>query len=308
MSWFKGIVRAGISTSAKKDVKVNVWEKCPSCGDMLYQKDLEENLNICTNCNHHLKIDLNKRLAYLADAGTVEDLKVKAPVADPLKFKDRKAYADRLKEAKKTAENPDAFKVCKAKLKGVDVVIMAFDFSFMAGSMGTYVGEAIVTAAKEATKRKTPLLLISASGGARMQEGILSLMQMARTTAALLELKEAGLPYLVLLTDPTTGGVTASFAMQGDVLISEPGALIGFAGPRVIQQTIGETLPEGFQRAEYLLEHGMLDMVVSRPNQAERIANICTILMKQNRKSEELGDVQVAPKPSFDVTEDDEGI
>lgn len=308
MSWLKGIVRAGISTSSKKDVKVNVWEKCPSCGDMLYQKDLEENLNICTNCNHHLKISLNLRLSYLTDAGSLEDLKVKAPAQDPLKFKDRKAYADRLKDARKTAENPDAFKVCKAKLNGVEMVIMAFDFSFMAGSMGTYVGEAIVSAAKEAVKRKLPLLLISASGGARMQEGVLSLMQMARTTAALLEVKEAGLPYLVLLTDPTTGGVTASFAMQGDVLISEPGALIGFAGPRVIQQTIGETLPDGFQKAEYLLEHGMLDMVVSRANQAERIANICSILMNENRQSEEQQEEAPVPQTDFNVTEEDEGI
>ena len=289
LSWLKDIVRAGISTRSKKDVKVNVWEKCPSCGDMLYQKDLEQNFNICTNCNHHLKISLERRFAYLLDEGTVKEIKVKAPANDPLKFKDRKSYSDRLKEARKSGKE-DAFKVVEAKIAGTSAVVCAFDFSFMAGSMGTYVGEAIVTAAKTAVKSGLPLVLITASGGARMQEGILSLMQMARTTAALLELKEAKLPYICLLTDPTTGGVTASFAMQGDILMSEPGALIGFAGPRVIQQTIGETLPEGFQKAEYLLEHGMLDMVKSRKEQAAAISNICDILMKKSGKV-------AAPKP-----------
>ena len=216
----------------------------------------------------------------MLDAETAVEVSVKAPKVDPLKFKDRKAYADRIKDAKKTANGDDAFKVVVGQMHGVEVVVCVLDFAFMAGSMGTYVGEAIVKAAQTALDKKLPLILVPASGGARMQEGILSLMQMARTTAAILDLKDAGLPYLVLLTDPTTGGVTASFAMQGDVLMAEPGALIGFAGPRVIQQTIGETLPEGFQTAEYLKEHGMVDMVTPRHKQKAEIAKIFKILLK----------------------------
>lgn len=281
MSWLRDIVKPGIFTRSKRDVKANVWVKCPSCGDMLYRKDLQENLNICPNCDHHHRISVAGRLAYLIDEGTAEDIPVKAPKVDPLKFKDRKAYADRIKDAKKVADGEDAFKVVTAKIKGQECVICILDFGFMAGSMGTYVGEAIVAAAQAAKEKHLPLMLVPASGGARMQEGILSLMQMARTTAAILDVKEAGLPYIVLLTDPTTGGVTASFAMQGDILMAEPKALIGFAGPRVIQQTIGETLPEGFQTAEYLKDHGMLDMVVDRKNQPAEIAKIIKILLKK---------------------------
>ena len=284
MSWLKEIVRAGISTKSKRDVKANVWKKCPSCADMLYQKDLQENLYICSNCNHHLPISLKERLAYLLDDGTIAKVSVRKVKADPLKFKDRKSYSDRLKEARRNTGEEDACHVLIAKIDGIKSVVCAFDFQFMAGSMGTYVGEAIIKAAQTAKSKHLPLVLIPASGGARMQEGILSLMQMARTTAALLEVKEAGLPYIVLLTNPTTGGVTASFAMQGDIHMAEPGALIGFAGQRVIEQTIKETLPEGFQRAEYLLEHGMVDMVTSRKDQPAVLATIIATLMKNNRQ------------------------
>lgn len=281
MSWLKNITKPGIFTRSKKDVRANVWVKCPACGDMLYKDDLQANLYVCTNCEHHHRIPVAARLSYLVDEDSVQEISVKAPKVDPLKFKDRKAYADRLKDAKKSCDGDDAFKVVTAKIHDVDVVICILDFAFMAGSMGTYVGEAIVKAAQTAKEKNMPLILVPASGGARMQEGILSLMQMARTTAAILDLKDAGLPYLVLLTDPTTGGVTASFAMQGDVLMAEPGALIGFAGPRVIQQTIGETLPEGFQTAEYLKEHGMVDMVTSRHEQKATISNVFKILLKK---------------------------
>ncbi|MEC8467372.1 MAG: acetyl-CoA carboxylase, carboxyltransferase subunit beta [Pseudomonadota bacterium] len=280
MSWLRSITKPGVFTRSKKDVKANVWVKCPSCGDMLYRKDLAANLNICTNCGHHHRISVQARLAYLCDEGTMQEVAVPAPKVDPLKFKDRKSYADRLKDAKKASDGEDAFKVVIGDVDGVTTVLCLLDFAFMAGSMGTYVGEAIVKAAQTAKEKNLPLVLVPASGGARMQEGILSLMQMARTTAAILDLKDAGLPYLVLLTDPTTGGVTASFAMQGDVLMAEPGALIGFAGPRVIQQTIGETLPEGFQTAEYLKDHGMVDMVTGRHQQKTEIAKIFKILTK----------------------------
>lgn len=280
MSWLRNITKPGVFTRSKKDVKANVWVKCPSCGDMLYKKDLVANLSVCTNCSHHHRISVEDRLAYMLDAETAQEVSVKAPKVDPLKFKDRKSYSDRIKDAKKTAKGDDAFKVVVGQMHGIEVVVCVLDFAFMAGSMGTYVGEAIVKAAQTALEKKLPLILVPASGGARMQEGILSLMQMARTTAAILDLKDAGLPYLVLLTDPTTGGVTASFAMQGDVLMAEPGALIGFAGPRVIQQTIGETLPEGFQTAEYLKDHGMVDMVTPRHKQKAEIAKIFKILQK----------------------------
>jgi len=284
MSWLKEIVRAGISTKSKRDVKVNVWKKCPSCADMLYQKDLEANLQICTSCNHHLPIVLKERFKYLLDKGTAKRVAVASVKHDPLKFKDRKNYSDRIKEARRATDEEDACQVVVAKIKGIQAVVCAFDFQFMAGSMGTYVGEAIIKAAETAKAKHLPLIMIPASGGARMQEGILSLMQMARTTAAILEVKEAGLPYIVLLTNPTTGGVTASFAMTGDIHMAEPGALIGFAGQRVIEQTIKETLPEGFQRAEYLLEHGMVDMVTSRKEQPEVLATIMATLMKNNRQ------------------------
>lgn len=245
---------------------------------MIYEEDLIEGLYTCPSCEFHMPISLDNRLEYLLDKGSIELLNVDAPKLDPLKFKDKKRYTDRLKEAKKNSNNKDAFKAVKASINGKELIVCAFDFSFMAGSMGAYVGEALVASAEEALKRSLPLLVIPASGGARMQEGIISLMQMARSTAAIQKVKEASLPYLVLLTHPTTGGVTASFAMIGDIMMAEPKCLIGFAGPRVIQQTIGETLPEGFQTAEYLCEHGMLDMVTPRKEQKDTISKILEVL------------------------------
>lgn len=282
MSWLK-LVRPKISTKQKHEMPDDVWVKCPKCSQMLFYKDLEENLQVCTSCNHHLRLGLEERFGLLFDdANALVTIDVIKPEEDRLKFKDSKKYADRLKAARKKNEGQeDAFKLVKGSIDTVETVVMAMDFSFMGGSMGSHVGEAIVTGAEYAAAHNLPYLLISQSGGARMQEGILSLMQMARTTAALQELKEKSLPYLVLLTDPTTGGVTASFAMLGDVMLSEPGALIGFAGPRVIEQTIRETLPEGFQTAEYLLEHGMLDLIASRKDQKKQIATILKNLMNR---------------------------
>lgn len=275
MSWLKNLVRPKIATRTKREVPDNLWLKCPGCNEMLYRKDLSANLHTCGSCNHHLRWPVEERLAHLFDEGSREAIPLPLSPEDPLKFRDLKKYADRLKDARKAADTTrDACRVEYGTISGQPAIVCAFDFSFMAGSMGVAVGQAIVTAAEEAQRRKLPLMIIPASGGARMQEGILSLMQMARTTAAINSLRESGQPYLVLLTDPTTGGVTASFAMIGDVTLSEPGAMIGFAGPRVIQQTIGETLPEGFQSAEYLLEHGMVDVIVHRREQSQKIGNI----------------------------------
>lgn len=271
MGWLKDIVKPGIFTREKRDIRANVWTKCPECGEMLYTKELKENLNVCSGCGHHLPWDLTSRIAHLMDDNPTR-ISIQPPKDDPLKFKDRKSYTDRLKEARKKTGEEDGCRVYLGSIDGEKSVVCAMDFAFMAGSMGTYTGEAIVTAARTALENKCGMVMVTTSGGARMQEGILSLMQMVRTSGALLDLKEAGLPYMVLLTDPTTGGVSASYAMQGDVHIAEPGALIGFAGQRVIEQTIGEKLPEGFQRAEYLLKHGMVDRITGRHDQPTEIA------------------------------------
>jgi acetyl-CoA carboxylase carboxyl transferase subunit beta len=278
MSWLKDIVRPRIATRTRRGVSADIWQKCLGCGEMIYEEDLVEDLYTCPTCQYHMPISIDNRFEYLLDKNSISEIEVKAPKVDPLKFKDKKRYTDRLKDAQKNSGNRDAFRAVKASMNGKELVVCAFDFSFMAGSMGAYVGEALVAAAEEAYKSKLPLLTIPASGGARMQEGIVSLMQMARSTAAIQKVKEAGLPYLVLFTHPTTGGVTASFAMIGDIMMAEPKCLIGFAGPRVIQQTIGETLPEGFQTSEYLCEHGMLDMVVKRQKQKEKISKILSTL------------------------------
>lgn len=282
MSWLADLVRPKIATRTKKDIPADLWQKCPSCNTMLYTKDLAANLQVCTQCGHHLRIGLAARLGYLFDGGQTTAISVKAPKTDPLKFKDRKTYATRLKEAKAaTTQAHDACQVVSGKILGVPTIAAVMNFDFMAGSMGTYVGEAIVTAARTALAEQKPLLLVTQSGGARMQEGILSLMQMARTTAAINALKTARLPYIVLLADPTTGGVSASFAMTGDVTLAEPGAMIGFAGPRVIQQTLRTTLPEGFQTAEYLHTNGMLDAIVPRADQNRVIGTYLKLLLKQ---------------------------
>ena len=245
---------------------------------MLFHRELADNLNVCTNCDHHMPISARDRLASIFDGGAIVDVAVPEPVADPLQFRDQKKYTDRIKDARKKTGERDAMLVASGDMGRTGVVVAVQDFSFMGGSMSMFVGNAIVAAAEKAIELKRPLILFSAAGGARMQEGILGLMQMPRTTIAVQMLKEAGLPYIVVLTHPTTGGVTASYAMLGDVQIAEPNALIGFAGARVIEQTIGEKLPEGFQRAEYLLDHGMLDRVTPRTALKDELVTIVRLL------------------------------
>ncbi|MBU2358770.1 MAG: acetyl-CoA carboxylase, carboxyltransferase subunit beta, partial [Alphaproteobacteria bacterium] len=281
MNWITNYVRPTInSLFSRREVPDNLWTKCPECGTMLFHRELADNLNVCTNCGHHMPITARDRLTALFDGGIYTDVKVPDPVADPLQFRDQKKYTDRLKEARKKTGERDAMLVAEGEIGRTPIVAAVQDFSFMGGSMSMYVGNAIVAAAERAVEMGRPLILFSAAGGARMQEGILGLMQMPRTTIAVQMLKEAGLPYIVVLTHPTTGGVTASYAMLGDVQIAEPNALIGFAGARVIEQTIGEKLPEGFQRAEYLLDHGMLDRVTKRTDLKDELITIVRILTK----------------------------
>ena len=282
MNWITNYVRPRInSLFSRRDVPENLWSKCPECGTMLFHRELAENLNVCTNCDHHMPITPRERLGALFDGGIFFEVKVPEPIADPLQFRDQKKYPERMKSAQKTTGEKEAMLVADGEIVRTPVIVAAQDFSFMGGSMGMYVGNAIIAAAERAVKLKRPLILFSAAGGARMQEGILSLMQMPRTTVAIEMLKEAGLPYVVVITHPTTGGVTASYAMLGDVQIAEPGALICFAGPRVIEQTIREKLPEGFQRAEYLLEHGMLDRVTHRKHLRDELVSILRMLTRQ---------------------------
>ena len=279
MNWITNYVRPKInSLFSRREVPENLWTKCPECGTMLFHRELADNLNVCSNCDHHMAITPRERFATLFDGGIFTEVKVPEPLADPLHFRDQKKYADRMKSTQKATGEKDAMLVAEGEIGRTAIVAAAQDFSFMAGSMGMYVGNAIVAGAERAVKKKLPFVLFSASGGARMQEGILSLMQMPRTTVAVQMLKEAGLPYVVVLTHPTTGGVTASYAMLGDVQIAEPNALICFAGPRVIEQTIREKLPEGFQRAEYLLDHGMLDRVTHRKKLREELITITRML------------------------------
>jgi acetyl-CoA carboxylase carboxyl transferase subunit beta len=277
MSWLSR-VRNGIPFLPKRQSSENLWHKCSKCGTMVFVKDWEENFNVCPRCNFHDRIGPAKRFEQLFDAAQYELLPSPEVREDPLRFKDSKRYIDRLKTARTATSERDALRNARGKLNGQRVIIGVQDFAFMGGSMGIAVGAAFVAGVRAAIADKVPYILFTAAGGARMQEGILSLMQMPRTTVALAELGEAGLPYIVVLTDPTTGGVTASYAMLGDVQLAEPGALIGFAGQRVIEQTIREKLPEGFQRAEYLLEHGMIDMVVSRGDLKEKLALLVSYL------------------------------
>lgn len=280
MNWITNYVRPRInSIFSRRETPDNLWTKCTECGTMLFHRELSDNLNVCTNCNHHMAITPRDRFISLFDGGIFTDVDVPAPIADPLSFRDQKKYPERMKTAQKTTGEKDAMLVGRGEIGRTPIIAAAQDFSFMGGSMGMYVGNAIIAAAEEAVKLKRPLVLFSAAGGARMQEGILSLMQMPRTTVAIQMLKEANLPYIVVLTHPTTGGVTASYAMLGDVHIAEPNALICFAGPRVIEQTIREQLPEGFQRAEYLLDHGMLDRVTSRTEMRDELITITRMLM-----------------------------
>ena len=282
MNWISNYVRPKInSLFSRREVPENLWTKCPECGTMLFHRELSDNLNVCTSCDHHMAITPRDRFRTLFDGGIFTEVKVPDPVADPLQFRDQKKYPDRLKAAQKATGEKEAMLVGEGEIGRTPVVVAAQDFGFMAGSMGMYVGNAIIAAAERSVKLKRPLILFSAAGGARMQEGILSLMQMPRTTVAVQMLKEAGLPYIVVLTHPTTGGVTASYAMLGDIQIAEPGALICFAGPRVIEQTIREKLPEGFQRAEYLLDHGMLDRVIHRKALRDDLITIVRMLTHQ---------------------------
>lgn len=283
MNWLTNFVRPKIGALVRKrEARENLWTKCPSCGQMVFHRDLAKNQDVCPNCDHHLRIGPDQRFAALFDEGTHERIKLPEVPADPLKFRDQKRYIDRLKETRaKTSEN-EAVVVAHGTIGGQPTVLAVQNFAFMGGSMGLAAGEALIVAAEEAVKRKAALVVVAAAGGARMQEGILSLMQMPRTTIAVQMVQEARLPYVTLLTDPTTGGVTASYAMLGDIAIAEPGALIGFAGPRVIEDTIREQLPEGFQRAEYLLEHGMIDMVVHRHKLRETLVRIVGLLMAKN--------------------------
>ena len=279
MNWITNYVRPRInSIFSRRDTPENLWTKCDECGTMLFHRELRENLNVCTSCGHHMAITPRERFEALFDGGVFTEIPVPAPLDDPLKFRDQKKYPERMKAARAATGETEAMLVAEGNMGRTPIVAAAQDFSFMGGSMGMYVGNAIIAAAERAVAMKRPLILFSAAGGARMQEGILSLMQMPRTTVAVEMLKEAGLPYIVVLTHPTTGGVTASYAMLGDVQIAEPNALICFAGPRVIEQTIREKLPEGFQRAEYLLEHGMLDRVTKRGDLREELIVILRMM------------------------------
>ena len=281
MNWITNYVRPKINSMlGRREMPDNLWIKDPESGEMVFHKDLEENQYVIPSSGHHMKISAKERLRFFFDDGRYETIENPKVVTDPLKFRDEKRYVDRLKDAKTKTGMDDAILSGTGKIEGLPVVVTVQDFAFMGGSLGMAAGDAIIRAFEVALEKKRPLILFAASGGARMQEGILSLMQLPRTTVAVDRLKEAGLPSIVVLTNPTTGGVTASYAMLGDVHIAEPGALIGFAGPRVIEQTIREKLPEGFQRSEYLMDHGMVDMVVSRLEMKSTVANLLKILTK----------------------------
>ena len=280
MNWLTNFIRPRINSIVQsKEVPDNLWQKCPSCEGMLFHRDLEESDKVCYHCGHHLRITVKERLTIMFDKGEYERIELPKVAFDPLKFKDRKKYADRLKESQSKTGLKDAITLAKGTIGGQKAVIAAFNFSFMGGSMGMAVGEAIVKGAEEAVKDNAAFITIPSSGGARMQEGMLSLVQMPRSIIAVEMVKDAGLPYIVLLTDPTTGGVSASFAMVGDIHLAEPGSTIGFAGRRVIEETVRETLPDDFQTAEYLLDHGIVDMVVPRGELHNTLARMLDLLM-----------------------------
>ncbi|MFN3129936.1 acetyl-CoA carboxylase, carboxyltransferase subunit beta [Roseibium sp.] len=282
MNWINSIVRPKISGLWKKrEVPENLWIKCPETGEMVFHRDLEANLWVIPSSGHHMRMPARKRLESLFDEGNYTRLDAPDVTIDPLKFRDSKRYTDRLKDARAKTGEEEAIHVAQGKVNGMDMTAAVQDFDFVGGSLGMAVGEAILSGMMKAVEAKTPFVMFTASGGARMQEGILSLMQMPRTTVGIQMLREAGLPYIVVLTNPTTGGVSASYAMLGDVHIAEPGAMIGFAGRRVIEQTVREKLPDDFQTAEYLLDHGMVDMVVPRQEMKDTLARVCGILMKR---------------------------
>ncbi len=280
MNWISNVVRPKIRNILKREVPENLWIKCPETGQLVFYKDVEANQFVIPESNYHMRMGAVARMKSMFDGETWFDIAVPEVPADPLKFRDERRYVDRLKDARAKTGLNDAVKVGFGKLEGLPVVIAVQDFDFMGGSLGMAAAEAVIKGMEKAVEKGTPFIMFAASGGARMQEGILSLMQLPRTTVAVQLLREAKKPYIVVLTNPTTGGVTASYAMLGDIHIAEPGALIGFAGPRVIEQTIREKLPEGFQRAEYLKEHGMVDMVVHRHKLRPTIAALCRLLTK----------------------------
>lgn len=281
MNWISNYVRPKInSLFSRREMPENLWRACDECGQMIFHRELTDNLYVCPACSHHMGVTPRERFVALFDGGAFVEVETPEAAPDPLHFKDQKRYPDRMKDARKKTGEAEAMLVAKGTIAGVTAVAAGQDFSFMGGSMGMAVGNALIAAAEAAVNAGAPLIVFSAAGGARMQEGMLSLMQMPRTTIAVQMVQEAGLPFIVVLTHPTTGGVTASYAMLGDIQIAEPNALIGFAGARVIEQTIREQLPEGFQRAEYLLDHGMLDMVVDRREMRDELAKVLRLLMK----------------------------
>jgi acetyl-CoA carboxylase carboxyl transferase subunit beta len=283
MSWLQKLLPPKINRAQganKKTVPEGLWSKCPSCDAVLYRSDLESNAEVCPKCSHHHRISARRRLDLILDAEGRFEIGAEVQPVDPLKFKDTKRYADRLKSTQSELGETDSLIVMQGSIKAIPAVVAAFEFKFMGGSMGSVMGERFARGVQTCIEHKMPFVCVSASGGARMQEGLFSLMQMAKTSAALTQLSQAGLPYISVLTDPTMGGVSASFAMLGDVIIAEPNALIGFAGPRVIEQTVRETLPEGFQRAEFLLEHGAIDMIVDRRQMRDKLATLISSMLR----------------------------
>ncbi|MEM1139777.1 MAG: acetyl-CoA carboxylase, carboxyltransferase subunit beta [Pseudomonadota bacterium] len=279
MNWLRSMGRPKIKgLFSKRETPDNLWRKCGNCGEMIFHRDLDAARNVCPSCDHHMRIGPEDRFESLFDEGEYESIDLPEAASDPLKFRDEKKYSDRLRDARTKTGQQDAMAAAIGKIREKEAIVLVQNFSFMGGSLGMAAGEAFIECANRAIETKRPLIVFAAAGGARMQEGILSLMQMPRTTVAITEMREAGIPYLVVLTDPTTGGVTASYAMLGDIHLAEPGALIGFAGPRVIEQTIREKLPAGFQRSEYLLDHGMVDMVVHRHQMRETLARVIDLL------------------------------
>ncbi len=281
MSWFEKLIPSKIRTTVRsRSVPEGVWCKCPACDSVLYRAELERNLHVCPKCDHHQRINARTRLESFLDEGERLEIASNVKPVDTLKFKDNKKYKDRITQAQKSTGENDALLAMQGTINDLPVVAVSFDFSFMGGPMGAVVGEKFVRAAQVALDKRIPLICFSASGGARMQEGLFSLMQMAKTSTILSQLSRSGIPFISVLTDPTMGGVSASLAMLGDVNVAEPKALIGFAGPRVIEQTVRETLPEGFQRSEFLVEHGAVDMIVDRRDMRDRLTNILTMLQK----------------------------
>jgi acetyl-CoA carboxylase carboxyl transferase subunit beta len=312
MNWLTDYVRPTIKALVRKrpDVPDNLWVHCPDCERMIFHRDLESSQQVCPHCSHHFRVGPTYRFKSLFDEGSWSRIELPKVLTDPLKFRDRKRYVDRLKEAQSQTGCSDAIEAAHGRIDDLPAVIAVMNFDFMAGSMGCALGEGLLAAARLAVLQEAALVVVTASGGARMQEGALSLMQMPRTTIAVEEVKEAGLPYLTILTDPTTGGVTASFAMLGDIAIAEPGAQIGFAGRRVIEQTIREQLPDDFQTAEYLLEHGMIDMVVHRYELRATVARIMRLLLRPNLDPDAVQPVERVPRPAEaladETVEDDE--